>query len=330
MKSNLAVLALLVARPLGRASFEDIERDIEAGAGRDQGEQLPDEDALGDVDLFKAGLVTPDGDGLRVTEAGRSVLNALRELRQASPNVIGEKGSPDDQDFGAVRATSLDAPPSLLHGFGSAAEVGPEIRSRQRRAFAEVAAKFRQLGALWRKHLQYDRPERRMEHRDRNGVGAVIAVLSLLLLIICAGAAATLMQFRSMNSEIAHLQRELSSLKDRFTRIDQAERARQLEEKANAERTAKSGEDPPQEVPLNLSREEIQLIRDYIKPAPFAGPATAPITVGDPVTGATIPFPSPITDKVPKLLGARFAIRNGAIIIVRKSSGRADAVIGVN
>lgn len=169
-----------------------------------------------------------------------------------------------------------------------------------------------------------------MEHRDRNGVGAVIAVLSLLLLIICAGAAATLMQFRSMNSEIAHLQRELSSLKERLTRIDQAERARQLEEKANAERTAKSGENSPQEVPLNLSREEIQLIRDYIKPAPSAGPATAPINVGDPVTGATIPFPSPITDKVPKLLGARFTIRNGAIIIVRKSTGRADAVIGFN
>jgi len=30
---------------------------------------------------------------------------------------------------------------------------------------------------------------------------------------------------------------------------------------------------------------------------------------------------------LPKLLGARFAIRNGAIIIVRKDSQQADAVL---
>jgi hypothetical protein len=43
-----------------------------------------------------------------------------------------------------------------------------------------------------------------------------------------------------------------------------------------------------------------------------------------------IPFPSPVTEKVPKLLGARFTIRNGVIIIVRKDSGQADAVIRPN
>jgi len=85
-----------------------------------------------------------------------------------------------------------------------------------------------------------------------------------------------------------------------------------------------------EEAPLLLSREEIQLVRDYIKPAPVVGSSTTPINVGDPVTGPMIPFPSPVTEKVPKLLGARFTIRNGVIIIVRKDSGQADAVIRPN
>jgi len=37
------------------------------------------------------------------------------------------------------------------------------------------------------------------------------------------------------------------------------------------------------------SREEIQLIRDYIKPARLRAPATEPIKVGDPATGETVP-----------------------------------------
>jgi hypothetical protein len=46
--------------------------------------------------------------------------------------------------------------------------------------------------------------------------------------------------------------------------------------------------------------------------------------------GGTSAFPSPITDKVRKLLGARFIIRNGIIVITLNGSNRADAVIGPN
>lgn len=183
--------------------------------------------------------------------------------------------------------------------------------------------------ARWRKHLEYDLPDRKMEQRNRNAIGAVFAILSFVLLIICAGAAAVVMQFRSMKSEIVSLQREVLSLKERLTRIDQAERARQFEERANIER-AKSGDNPAQETPLNLSPDEIRLIRDYIKPAQPAGPASAPINVGDPVTGPTVALPSAVTEKLPKLIGARFAIRNGAIIIVKRDSRRVDAVLGPN
>ena len=81
---------------------------------------------------------------------------------------------------------------------------------------------------------------------------------------------------------------------------------------------------------LNLSREEIQLIRDYIKPAPSAGPAALAINVDDPVSGAMIPLPSPLTDKVPKLLGGKFTTRDGAIIIVKRASRQVDAVLAPN
>ena len=82
------------------------------------------------------------------------------------------------------------------------------------------------------------------------------------------------------------------------------------------------------EAALILSRDEIQLIRDFIKPATIAGSAAPAINVGDPVGSATIPLPSPLTEKVPKLLGARFTTRNGSIIIIRKDSRRIDAVLG--
>jgi hypothetical protein len=43
-----------------------------------------------------------------------------------------------------------------------------------------------------------------------------------------------------------------------------------------------------------------------------------------------VPFPFPITEKVRKLLGARFTVRNGIIVIIRSGSRHADAVIGPN
>jgi hypothetical protein len=48
------------------------------------------------------------------------------------------------------------------------------------------------------------------------------------------------------------------------------------------------------------------------------------------MTEATIPVPSPLSDKVPKLVGARFTIRNGAIIIIKRDSHQVDAVVGPN
>ena len=119
-------------------------------------------------------------------------------------------------------------------------------------------------------------------------------------------------------------------LRERLARFDQAERAKEAEIKAAAEKDKALAQNLSQQAPLTFSREEAQLIREYIKPAPFAGIASPAINVGDPIGGAMIPLPSPLMEKIPKLLGARFTTRNGSIIIVKRDSRQADAVLGPN
>ncbi|WP_271580513.1 hypothetical protein [Bradyrhizobium sp. CCBAU 45389] len=204
----------------------------------------------------------------------------------------------------------------------------PDNGNWRARALQAIARPLHRLAALWRRHLEEDLPKARTVSRKTNVNGILVALISLLVVIICAGAVIALRQIRSLQTEISFLQRELSPLKERLLRFE-TEKARQAEEKAREERSKRTTDNPQQAPPLALSREEIQLIRDYIKPAPSVGSSTAP-AVGDPLPGTTIPFPSPVTEKVPKLLGARFAIRNGAIIIVRRDSRQIDAVLGPN
>ena len=170
-----------------------------------------------------------------------------------------------------------------------------------------------------------------MERPARGGPGAVLALISLIAIVAGVGAAIALTQIRSLKSEIAALHRELAPLKERVAQLDQAEKARrqaeqqqEAKDKSVIERSNRIGE---ARAALNLSSEEIQIVKVYIRPAPSTGAPADAIKVGDIVDGATIPLPSPLTDKIPKLLGARFAIRNGAIIIVRKDSRQADAVL---
>ncbi|WP_258766310.1 hypothetical protein [Bradyrhizobium arachidis] len=202
----------------------------------------------------------------------------------------------------------------------------PDWRAR---TFDAVARQFHRMGALWRRHIEDDLPKTRTISQGANVNGIVIALVSLLVVIICAGTVIALRQIRSLETEISTLQRELSPLKERLSRFDLAEKTRQAEEKAREERSKRTADNPPPQAPLSLSREEIQLVREYIKPAPGISSAAAP-AVGDPIVGTTIPFPSPVTEKVPKLLGAKFAIRNGAILIVRRDSHQIDAVLGTN
>lgn len=132
---------------------------------------------------------------------------------------------------------------------------------------------------------------------------------------------------------MAALHRDASYLRERLAKLEQVERANPVSDRPGEPQRKpeadekKSGAD---QAALNLSREEVQLIRDYIKPAPSAGNGATAISVGDPVGSATIPLPSPLTEKIPRLLGARFTTRGGTIIIVKKDSRHADAVLAAN
>ncbi|MBR1145095.1 hypothetical protein [Bradyrhizobium sp. AUGA SZCCT0431] len=168
--------------------------------------------------------------------------------------------------------------------------------------------------------------------------GAAFAILAVVVVVAGVGAAIAVGQIKSLKSDVAMLQRELLPLRERLGKLEQAEKTRRdsgqqeaAQVDATSEKNKAGGETRTDQAVLNLSREEAQVIREYIKPAPSSGTAVAPaINVGDPIAGATIPLPSPITEKVPRLLGARFTTRNGAIIISMRNSRRADAVLAPN
>jgi hypothetical protein len=222
-----------------------------------------------------------------------------------------------------------DAPPFLTAKFGSGVQAPPQrndVRSR-------IAALMKRAGKVWRGHPRQDqRPVVSAIPRSSTKVERVLfALLSLLVLAGAAVATVAFVQVRTTSSELAALQRELLPLKERLARLELIERGKELADKADNPKRPSAVENRFVEPPLVLSREEIQFIRDYIKPAPIPGGSSAlPIGIGDPVTGPTLPFPSSVTEKVPKLLGVRFTIRNGAIVVVSRDGRRADAVLGQN
>ena len=247
---------------------------------------------------------------------------------------LHQRAADESQEIPAIRPAEAATPdPSALleRRFGSKALAPTRYPYWQSKPVAFITAKGRLVSDLWRRHSAPSKPNTTIAGR---GVGsAPIALLTFLTLVGCAAAAVALGQLKSLKSDLAVEHRDVLYLRERLAKLEQAEKAnpvsdRQSETQRKPEvEEKKSGAD---QAALNLSREEVQLIRDYIKPAPSAGSGGAPISVGDPVSGATIPLPSPLTDKIPRLLGARFTIRGGTIIIVKKDSRQADAVLGAN
>ena len=237
-------------------------------------------------------------------------------------------------------------PASNIGAFDLPQSANSKSRERGRKSFgltsliAFIAAKQQSIFGMGRRYFaqQTSRASNGGNERSVRGVGgAAFALLSLVAIIACIVAAIAFGQIQSLKSEVAALRRELLPVKERVARIEQAEKEKrdldQQEEAQNrtdVEKNTSAGKIRSDQPGLNLSREEIQLIKDYVKPAPIVGAAAPAVNVGDPVEGAMIPLPAPLTDKVPKLLGGKFAIRNGAIIIVKRDSRRADAVLGPN
>jgi len=384
VQANLAILAALASRPDGRIAFAELERQLQAHDENGEIQDRIEQQVSAGIELIEAGLAIVDGDSLEITEAGRSVIEALPHRSSSQSNSLevidhligaevrssmfnldlredteplapqgsntartdGADGAPRqvEQPSWAALDESAAVPEPAMPPAAAPAPSAPALRLTSRepnpapdhgdwraRTFDAISRPLHRLAVLWRRHLEEDLPKARTVSQSARVNGIVITLISLLVVIICAGAVIALRQIRSLQTEISSLQRELSPLKERLSRFDQAEKARQAEDKAREERNKRTADNPLQQAPpLALSREEIQLIRDYIKPAPGTGTSTAAPAVGDPIAGATIPFPSPITEKVPKLLGARFAIRNGAILIVRRDSRQIDVVLGPN
>jgi hypothetical protein len=236
----------------------------------------------------------------------------------------------------AAEGVPTDAPNFLVRdGHGSPVYASEREVPRRSRLSRLISVRLQQAFAIWRRHLERDSPSIKVgARRSGNVSGAAIALLSLLVLVICAGAVFALVQIRSLKSEVATLQRELSPLRERAARTDLLEKAKQNADQQRESQFTSGAENnrvgaaPRTDQPaLNLTPDEIRLIREFIKPTPVTGTPTPAINVGDTVTIGTIPLPSPLMEKIPKLLGARFTTRNGSIIILRRDSRQADAVL---
>jgi hypothetical protein len=397
-----AMLELLAGRPEGRATLDELLPEMEAIEATS--ERFRQFDGL---DILHAGLVVEENDGLRITEAGRSVLRALGvlpagepgaeqpqslkliddliganmrekifdlELRgpsevpkreppkattdiepiqiQAEPELpweeepepapIADELTDSGEYENATRADFsqrvADTPSFHARDVGTLetsvrAVLAPPIRPSPR------ASNLKRFGGILRGHIEHEVPNVKPDARGNGVSGLIVAILALLVIIICAGTVIAVTQIKSLTAEIATLEKKLLPLKSQTANSQQPEKAsspNQAEQPvaATADKTRPPAENrtPPSTMPspLVLSPDEVRLVREYIKPAPSNGPAAAPIRVGDPVTTGTIPLPAQLVDKVPRLLGARFTIRNGTIVILKRDSRQADAVVGAN
>jgi hypothetical protein len=200
-----------------------------------------------------------------------------------------------------------------------------------------IVSRFKRVLHILRGHVEVDVSGIKIPKDRAAGIGgAVLALLSLLVIVVAGGAVIAVYHIKSLTAEIATLQRELMVIKNETARLAAAERKREADQNDNqgrpgTEKTDGSGQSRQAASALSLSPDEIRAIKEYIKPAPIAGEANSPsFSVGDHITEATIPVPSPLTDKVPKLIGAKFTIRNGAIVIIKRDSHQVDAVLGPN
>jgi hypothetical protein len=410
VQSKLAMLYVLAKRPMGRATLDELKRELE-----DFGERAIQPEAwsrfaeIEQSDIFHSGLVFLDDQGLSITDAGRSLVRALERLSESSAapgtngreeslklidNLIGAeqrsrifdralraqgesrdlrplddeltgvngeinqveaqaepdpepkatapeflgaivKDFDDDDVIGNPLSTVSDALAFLKRSLGSKMRAPIAEPFRRFDPSTSIAFGFKRVARILRGHLEPDGSSIK-KSGAAGTAGAAIAILSLVMIVIGAGTLLAVNQIKSLKTEIASLERELGQIKQQAARLEAVESRKDADQRDNQSRAGTekadgSGLSRAAASTLNLSADEIRMVREFIKPAPLAGPATAPsVNVGDSVTEATIPIPSPLTDKVPKLLGARFSIRSGAIIIVKRDSRQVDAVLAPN
>jgi len=294
-----------------------------------------------EVEPSPEGAKTEDASSMYAMPAAARETDAdlpLESIAQSTPHETGEADVQGSEPIAAVAAEPMlaGAPAFLVRGGSGSGASGRGVPWRSR--FSRlISIRVQQALVIWRRHLEQGTPNIKAGPRRTGNVsGGAIALLSFLVLVICTGAVVALTQIRALKSEVANLQREISPLRERAAKADLLEKAKQnadqqKESQNKSGEMNKAGSDPrTEQAALNLTPEEIRLIRDFIKPAPATGTPAPVINVGDTVGIATIPLPSQLMEKIPKLLGAKFTTRNGSIIILRRDSRQADAVLSPN
>jgi hypothetical protein len=287
----------------------------------------------------------------------RSVPAAADVFRSGDEPLKGfhpEPNSPDTVDGWAAsspqdpqRRLASDVPhvktpiravdPNRTRHFG----IGQRVRQLFRSVgafFSRVQQSIRNSGRSRTARSSSMMPLVRSERSIRTIAGAAFGLVVLLLVVGSVLAAIAFGQIQSLKSDVAVLRRELLPLREglaKFERAENQKREDQAEEPEEPQNTSTPGKNKPggeldEPTKFELTSEEIQLIRQYIKPAPSWGEAAPEIKVGDPVGGAMIPLPSALMEKIPKLQGAKFTTLGGSIVIVRNGSRQADTVLGPN
>lgn len=157
--------------------------------------------------------------------------------------------------------------------------------------------------------------------------GIVLAVVGTFSL-----GAVIFIQLSTLKLEVASLKKELAGSTAKLARFEATVGAarshpNEIKDGADARMLTSAGSIP--RAPLVLTHDEVQLILAVIKVPPPPPGATPKINVGDLLPDTVLaPLPEPITRKVPRLLGARFAVdRNRAIVVVAPDTNRVEIII---
>lgn len=370
MRYKLAILHVLANQPGGRATRDEVRRQAGLMIPRLNQIELRRFTTLGDVDIFRRGWVSRDDADLQITDEGMALLDWLRSADETtrvrsladSADVIwpadeqlirpGEQQlfSPNQADaVDSWRPSSAEDPQRRVAS--DVRHVRMPIRavdSNRTRHFEigqSIRRLFRSAGAVFSSTPKWRRSRTARnssikslassEGPIRSMAGAAFGLFVLLFVVASVLAAIAFGQIQSLKSDVAVLRRELLPVRERLAKFEAEsqkweDQQEEVQSRSDAEKKKADSEVRNEPAALNLTREELQLIRDYIKPALTPGIAAPEINVGDTVAGATIPLPSPLTEKIPKLQGARFTTRNGSIIIVRRNSRQAEAILSPN
>jgi hypothetical protein len=169
--------------------------------------------------------------------------------------------------------------------------------------------------------------EAELKPRALGRAGALAISICFGLLVCCGIVIATLFtQVRDIQADVALLKLRLAGVDSQLSRLEVTAQQKIIKEAKIAE-TAPSP--LPRRVPINLSNDDIKLIRASIKVLPSQPGAQPKVQLGQEVSAiSTVPVPGSVVGQIPKLRGARFLVDdNGAIIIVGEGSNRADVVI---